>query len=90
MAEGGAFGRADAVFISIEAQKSSGCLHAHCQLFVQCMHQHTPLGDIMARLYGSGARELVDGYLEYKRHVVRQEYGEPEGVDDRLDEHEKV
>ena len=49
MAEGGAFGRADAVFISIEAQKSSGCLHAHCQLFVQCMHQHTLMHHILEK-----------------------------------------
>ena len=34
-AEGGIFGRLDAVFTSIEAQKSKGSLHAHSQLFLQ-------------------------------------------------------
>ena len=41
-AEGGVFGRCDALFISIEAQKA-GALHAHCQLFIQCLHQHLSL-----------------------------------------------
>ena len=43
---GGVFGRVDATYISVEAQKSTGSLHAHCQVFVQCMHQHTPLTEI--------------------------------------------
>ena len=38
---GGIFGRIDAVFTSIEAQKSTGSLHAHSQLFIQCLHEHT-------------------------------------------------
>ena len=33
--EGGIFGRIDAGYTSIEAQKSTGSLHAHSQLFVQ-------------------------------------------------------
>ena len=44
--EGGIFGRPDGIFISIEAQKSAGGLHAHGQLHVQCIHQHTPLAVI--------------------------------------------
>ena len=40
---GGVFGRMDAAYVTIEAQKSSGSLHAHCQCFVQCLHQHTPM-----------------------------------------------
>ena len=38
---GGILGRVEAVFASIEAQKSSGSLHAHVQVFAQCIHQHT-------------------------------------------------
>ena len=34
-AEGGTFGRVDAVYASREAQKSKGSLHAHSQVFVQ-------------------------------------------------------
>ena len=54
-AEGGILGRADAVYTSVEAQKSTGSLHAHSQLFVECMHQHTPLVDVMQRIKGDGA-----------------------------------
>ena len=46
-AEGGIFGRVDAVFTSIEAQKSTGSLHAHSQVFVQCLHQYEPLWDCL-------------------------------------------
>ena len=41
-AEGGIFGRIDAMFTSVEAQKSTGSLHAHSHFVVQCLHQHTP------------------------------------------------
>ena len=44
------FGRIDAVFTSIEAQQSTGSLHAHSQLFIQCLHQHTSLEDIITTL----------------------------------------
>ena len=64
-------------------------MHAHCQVFVQCLHQHTPLGDVMEQLQRAGATHLVSGYLEYKRHVARQAYEDPEGVDERLLEHAK-
>ena len=38
--EGGVLGRVDAVDTSIEAQTSTGSLHAHSQVFVQRLHQH--------------------------------------------------
>ena len=44
--EGGIFRRADAVYGSIECQKC-GSLHLHAQVFIQCIHQHTPLREIM-------------------------------------------
>ena len=42
-AEGGIFGRTAAVFTSIELQKSTGSLHAHSKVSVQCLHQHQPV-----------------------------------------------
>ena len=39
--EGGILGRVDAVYTYIEAQESTGSLHAHSQVVVQCLHQHT-------------------------------------------------
>ena len=88
--KGGIFGRVDAVFISIEAQKSTGSLHAHCQVFVQCLHQHTPLWEIIHKLKSDGADVIVDGYLKYKAHVCRQVYdSERDIVDARLDVFEK-
>ena len=44
--EGGIFGRLDAGYTSFEAQKSTGSLHAHSQLFVQCLHQHESLAEV--------------------------------------------
>ena len=61
-AEGGIFGRIDAIFTSIEAQKSTGSLHAHSQLFVQCLHQHTPLWEIVKQLK-KGAGSMFNDYL---------------------------
>ena len=43
--EGGICGRADAVYGSIENQKS-GALHLHLQLCLECLHQRTPLAEI--------------------------------------------
>ena len=70
---GGVFGRMDAAFISFEAQKSTGSLHAHCQLFVQCLHQFTPLREICERI-SQEQGFIVDDYLTYKARVCRQVY----------------
>ena len=60
--EGGIFGRADGIFVSIEAQKSAGGLHAHGQLHVQCIHQHTPLVSIFQKLVkdGNALQKVID------------------------------
>ena len=87
-AEGGEFGRMDAGYTSIEAQKSTGSLHAHSQLFVQCLHQHTPLTEVLARIKQVGGRDIVEGYLRYKTHVCRQVY-DPPPTDAELEEVEK-
>ena len=81
--EGGIFGRIDAGYTSIEAHKSKGSLHAHSQLFVQCLHQHTPLATILQRLR-KGGHEIVQGYLKYKAHVSRQVYADTDGLEERL------
>ena len=82
--EGGIFGRVDAIFTSIEAQKSTGSLHAHSQVFVQCLHQHTPLWEIVKQLKKS-AGSMFNDYLNYKGHVCRQVYAsEREVVDEQL------
>ena len=73
--EGGIFGRVDAIYTSIEAQKSTGSLHAHSQVFVECLHQHTPLSEVMC-LVQPRARETIDGYRRYKAHVCRQVYAD--------------
>ena len=48
-AESGILGRVDAVYTSIEAQQSTGGLHAHSQVVVQCSHQHICLFDILQK-----------------------------------------
>ena len=76
--EGGIHGRADGIFISVEAQKSTGGLHAHAQVHVQCIHQHTPLAEILETLMHKDTN-LVRDYLSYKAHVCRQEYDDLPG-----------
>ena len=70
---GGVFGRVDATYIRVEAQKSTGSLHAHCQVFVQCMHQHTPLTEIF-QLVEERLDVLRAEYLQYNAHVVHSIY----------------
>jgi len=72
--EGGIFGRDDAGYTSFEAQKSTGALHAHSQLFVQCLHQHEPLSQVLTQL--TEKPELVERYMQYKAHVSRQMFAE--------------
>ena len=87
-AEGGGFGRIDAGYTSIEAQKAKGSLHAHSQLFVQCLHQHTPLVDVLKHVRANGA-ELVQRYLTYKAHVCRQVYANLDVAEGRVQSLEK-
>ena len=82
--EGGIFGRIDAGYTSIEAQRSTGSLHAHSQLFVQCIHQHTPLAEIL-NILKEQQGHLVRDYLVYKGRVCRQWYASAgKGLEDRL------
>lgn len=70
---GGVFGRVDAVYITIEARKPSGSLHAHMQCFIQCLRQHTPLTEIFA-LGIKTLAVLRRDYSEYHAHVARSTY----------------
>ena len=44
---------------------------------MQCIHQHTPLTDVLFALT-QGQAPIVEGYLRYKSHVCRQVYADPE------------
>ena len=70
---GGVFGRMEAVYVTIEAQKSTGSLHGHMQCFVQCLHQHTPLTEIFA-LPMEKLRALRRDYCRYNAHVAHSIY----------------
>ena len=69
-AEGGSFGRCDGIYISIEAQKSAGSLHAHAQVHVECLHQHHSIREVMEEVQRRG-RALIQEYLRYKQHICR-------------------
>ena len=73
MLVGGVFGRMDAAYITIEAQKSTGSLHAHCQCFVQCLHQHTALEEIF-EMGEERLEQLRQDYLRYSAHAMHGVY----------------
>ena len=50
-----------------------GSLHAHVRVFIQCIHQHTPLEVIFEKIKNDG-RSFVVNFLRYKSHVRRQVY----------------
>ena len=66
-------GRVDAVYGSIEAQKSAGSLHVHFQIFVECLHQHTPLQTLLTE-HRQELASLFSQYAKYKALVCRQVY----------------
>ena len=67
-AEGGLLGRVDAAYTSVESQKSTGSLHEHSQVFVQCLHQHTNIYQILDKLR-ERPDSIVREHLQYKEHV---------------------
>ena len=79
--DGGSFGRGDGMYISIEAQKSAGSLHSHGQLHIECLHQHTPLIEVMQLV--AKRKDVVTAYLRYKHHVCREEYEDLSGWQDK-------
>ena len=70
---GGVFGRMDAVYVTIEAQKSTGSLHGHMQCFLQCLHQHTPLTEIFS-MSSQQLDELRREYCAFQAHVAHSVY----------------
>ena len=75
-AAGGVFGRIDAVYGSLECQKS-GAKHLHGQFFVQCLHQFQSLNELVQQ--GPKALlELLRKYSDYSAHVTRKVYVNPE------------
>ena len=75
-AAGGVFGRIDAVYGSLECQKS-GAKHLHGQFFVQCLHQFQSLNELVQQ--GPKALlELLRKYSNYSAHVTRKVYVNPE------------
>ena len=70
---GGAFGRVDALYVTLEAQKSTGSLHGHIQCFIQCLHQHTPLTEIF-QLSQTKLAALREEYCRYQAHVSHSVY----------------
>ena len=70
---GGVFGRMEAVYVTIEAQKSTGSLHGHMQCFLQCLHQHTPLTEIFD-MSASQLEELRREYCNFQAHVGHSVY----------------
>ena len=83
-ARGGVFGRIDAIFGSLECQKS-GAYRLHGQLFLQCLHQFTPLRDLV-ELGREPMLELLRNYSHYSAHVQRRVYWNPEAWHDRRQE----
>ncbi|CAJ1393587.1 unnamed protein product [Effrenium voratum] len=77
LATGGVLGRVDAVFGSIECQKS-GALHAHMQVFVQCRHQRDSLASLLD-LGKPKIQTLLQRYASYTAHVRRSVYCDPDG-----------
>ena len=53
------------------------------QCVVQCLHQHTPLWEVLAIIRSHNA-ELVPRFLRYKAHVSRQTYAGTNGLEQRL------
>ena len=73
--EGGIFGRVDGVYISIEAQKSSGSLHFHAQVFVQSLHQHTCLQEIYDIMKDNDMFSVAE-FCRYAEHTTRQVFAD--------------
>ena len=76
--EGGVFGRVDGVYISIEAQKSSGSLHFHAQVFVESLHQHSCLQEIYETMKEDSLFSVAE-FFRYAEHTTRQVYADEDG-----------
>ena len=87
MAMGGVFGRVDAVYGSLECQKS-GSLHIHLQVFVQCYHQFHSLAELQ-RIGREPFLEMLQRYTSYAGHVQRMSYCDQKVWEEERDEVER-
>lgn len=71
-AMGGVFGRVDAIYGSLECQKS-GAYHIHLQAFVQCFHQFFSLSDLQG-LREKRFLEMLRRCTSYSGYVQRKVY----------------
>ena len=56
-------------------------------MFIQCLHQHTPLSEVLQHLKRDGQHD-IDKYLRYKEHVCRQVYADAQRAEENLPEKE--
>ena len=73
---------------SVENQKA-GALHLHAQLFVQCLHQHTPLHHVLRKIRETQST-IVDEYLAYVDHVCKTTYDDKAAADTSRDSREQA
>ena len=83
-ARGGVFGRIDAVYGSLECQRS-GAYHLHGQFFLQCFHQFKSLKELV-EMGHEPLLELLRKYSDYSAHVRRMIYEHPEEWQDKQEE----
>ena len=65
-------------------------MHAHSQVFVQCLHQHTCLIEILQQLR-TQLEDIIQEYVNYNAHVIRQTYtSDPTESQSNFEGHEKA
>ena len=78
------FGRIDAYYGSKECQYT-GALHLHMMIFVQCLHQHTPLQEIARIIQGKDDASLfVKKFTDYTEHICRERYDDLDSYEQRI------
>ena len=77
---GGLFGRADAYYGSKECQKA-GSLHLHMLLFVQALHQHSSVAELLQSCDGNTLSSLY----RYKANTDSEVYVDPTNVEKNQD-----
>lgn len=83
-AMGGVFGQVDAIYGSLECQKS-GNFHIHLQAFIQCFHQLRSLSESQG-LKGQRFVEMPRRCTSYWGYVQRKVYCNKEASDNEKDE----
>lgn len=87
-AMGGIFGRVDAIYGSLECQKS-GAWHIHLQAFVQCFHQFSSLSELQG-LKEQRFLEMLRRCTRYSGYVQRKVYCNKEAWEEERDEVESA